>query len=84
MNFTFVSFAVVVSITKKVLICGSGSSVMSTVSIAFTDSAKVLEQDYKLHQLVRLLKLLLSTVIHINTNANRTWCYSLDKFVVLL
>ena len=46
MNFTFVSFAVVVSIAKKVFICENGSSIMSTVSRAFTDSTKVPEQDY--------------------------------------
>ena len=47
MNFTFVSFADVVSIAKNrlnALIFGSGSSIMS---IAFTDSTKVPEQDYK-------------------------------------
>ena len=52
MNFSFVSFSDVVSIAKKrlsVLVCGSGSSIMSTVclSIALTDSTKVLGQDYK-------------------------------------
>ena len=46
---TKIRVPVVVSIAKKILnilICGSGSSIMSTVFIAFTDSTKVLEQDY--------------------------------------
>ena len=49
-KFTFVSFAVVVSIAKKWL-NGSGSSIMSTVS---TDSTEVLEQDYKFSQRITL------------------------------
>ena len=52
MNFTFVSFADVVSIAKKrlsVLVCGSGSNNVHCVliHITFTDSTKVLGQDYK-------------------------------------